>query len=153
MAMGTIATPTALHAAMTIDSARAGKHVVCEKPLAMTLEEAGEMIDVCHRQGVLLMYAEELLFTPKYVKLKEMADHGAFGKIYLVKQSEKHFGPHSHWYWDVEQSGAGALMDMRCHFIAFCYWLLRRSSIKSVYCQMATHIHADSARIDENSVC
>ena len=41
------------------------------------------------------MYAEELFFTPKYVKAKEMADQGAFGKVYLVKQSEKHFGPHA----------------------------------------------------------
>src|SRR5262252_7952803 len=49
-----------------------------------------EMIDVCHRQGVLLMYAEELFFTPKYVQAKRMADEGAFGKVYMVKQSEKH---------------------------------------------------------------
>ena len=65
--MVTIAAPNALHAAMTIDIARSGKHVVCEKPLCMTLGEADEMIDVCRREGVLLLYAEELLFTPKYV--------------------------------------------------------------------------------------
>ena len=45
---------------MTIDIANAGKHVVCEKPLCMTLEEADEMINICKRKGVLLMYAEEL---------------------------------------------------------------------------------------------
>ena len=72
--MVTIAAPNALHHAMTLDAARAGKHVVCEKPLCMTLAEADEMIDVCRSEGVLLMYAEELLFTPKYVKAKEMAD-------------------------------------------------------------------------------
>ncbi len=77
--MVTIAAPNALHARMTIDAAHAGKHVVCEKPLCMTLEEADEMIDVCRRQGVLLMYAEELFFTPKYVQAKRMADEGAFG--------------------------------------------------------------------------
>ena len=108
--MVTIAAPNALHCAMTLDIARAGKHVVCEKPLCMTLDEADEMIDVCRREGVLLLYAEELLFTPKYVKAKEMADHGAFGKLYLVKQSEKHFGPHSPWFWDVN-----ALRRRRLH--------------------------------------
>ena len=51
------------------------------------------------------MYAEELFFTPKYVKAKEMADQGAFGKVYLVKQSEKHFGPHAAWFWDVRALG------------------------------------------------
>ena len=126
--MVTIAAPNTLHAQMTSDCARAGKHIVCEKPLSMTLAEAEEMIDVAKRHGVLLMYAEELLFTPKYVKAKEMADAGAFGKIYLVKQSEKHFGPHSEWFWDVNRSGGGAFMDMGCHGIAFCYWFLGRSA-------------------------
>ena len=94
---------------MTKDCAAAGKHIVCEKPLAMTIAEGEEMIAAAKRHGVLLMYGEELLFTPKYLKAKEMADAGAFGKIYLVKQSEKHFGPHSEWFWDVNRSGGGAL--------------------------------------------
>ena len=120
--MVTIAAPNSLHAQMTKDCAAAGKHIVCEKPLAMTIAEGEEMIAVAKRHGVLLMYGEELLFTPKYLKAKEMADAGAFGKIYLVKQSEKHFGPHSEWFWDVNRSGGGAFMDLGCHGIAFCYW-------------------------------
>ncbi len=79
--MVTITAPNHLHAQMTRDIARAGKHVVCEKPLCMTLDEADEMIEVCRKQGVLLLYAEELFFTPKYVKAKEMADQGAFGQV------------------------------------------------------------------------
>ena len=59
------------------------------------------MLDACRRQGVLLMYTEELDFTPEYVKAKEMADQGAFGRVYLVKQCEKHFGPRSDWFWNV----------------------------------------------------
>jgi len=151
--MVTLATPNSLHAPMTIDCARAGKHVVCEKPLSMTIEEADEMVDVCKREGVLFMYAEELFFTPKYVKAKEMADNGAFGKVYLVKQSEKHFGPHSAWFWDVDRSGGGVLMDMGCHGIAFCYWFLDRSPIKNVYCQMGTYVHRDKTRGEDNSLC
>lgn len=151
--MVTITSPNRLHAPMTIDIARAGKHVVCEKPLCMTLEEADQMIDTCKQQGVQLFYAEELFFTPKYVKAKEMADQGAFGKLYLIKQSEKHFGPHAPWFWDVEQSGGGVLMDMGCHGIAFCYWFLNRLSIKSVYCQMGTYAHAGKTRGEDNSIC
>jgi myo-inositol 2-dehydrogenase/D-chiro-inositol 1-dehydrogenase len=151
--MVTINAPNDLHCAMTRDIAGAGKHVVCEKPLAMALEEADEMIDVCKRQGVLLAYAEELLFTPKYVKAKEMADQGAFGNVYLVKQSEKHSGPHAAWFWDVERSGGGVFMDMGCHGIAFCWWFLGRPKIKSVYCQMGTHAHADRTKAEDNSIC
>jgi len=151
--MVTITAPNRLHAQMTIDIANAGKHVLCEKPLCMTLEEADEMIEVCKKQGVLLMYGEELFFTPKYVKAKEMADQGAFGKVYLVKQSEKHFGPHASWFWDVEQSGGGALMDLGCHGIAFCYWFLDRPQIKSILCQMGTYVHGDKTAGDDNCFC
>jgi predicted dehydrogenase len=149
----TITAPNSLHAPMTIDAANAGKHVLCEKPLCMTLEEADQMIDTCKRQGVLLMYAEELFFTPKYKKAKEMADQGAFGRLYLVKQSEKHFGPHSPWFWDVNLSGGGALMDLGCHGIAFCYWFLNRPRIKSVYCQMGTYVHGDKTRGEDDCLC
>lgn len=149
----TIAAPNALHAQMTVDIAKAGKQVLCEKPLCMTLEEADWMIDTCKQQGVLLMYAEELFFTPKYVRAKQMADEGAFGKIYLVKQSEKHFGPHGDWFWDVERSGGGVMMDMGCHGIAFCYWFLNRVPIKSVYCHLSTHVHADKTKGDDDALC
>lgn len=151
--MVTITAPNALHAQITIDCARAGKHVVCEKPLCMTLEEADEMIDACRQAGVLLMYAEELFFTPKYVKAKEMADQGAFGKVYLVKQSEKHFGPHAPWFWDVNRSGGGVFMDMGCHGIAFCHWFLGRPAVKSVFCHMATHVHADKTEGEDDVLC
>jgi predicted dehydrogenase len=151
--MVTITAPNHLHAQMTIDIARAKKHVVCEKPLCMTLDEADEMIDVCRREGVLLLYAEELFFTPKYVRAKEMADQGAFGKVHLVKQSEKHFGPHSPWFWDMERAGGGALMDLGCHGIAFCYWFLNRSPIRSVYCQLDTQVHGDKTSGDDNALC
>jgi predicted dehydrogenase len=151
--MVTITAPNRLHCQMTVDIANAGKHVVCEKPLCMTLEEADIMIDACKKQGVLLMYAEELYFTPKYVKAKEMADQGAFGKVYLVKQSEKHFGPHAPWFWDVNQSGGGVFMDMGCHGVAFVWWFLGRPKLKSVTTQMGTFVHGDITKGDDNSLC
>jgi len=151
--MVTITAPNALHARMTIDIACAGKHVVCEKPFCMTLEEADEMVEVCRRKGVLLLYAEELIFTPKYVRAREMAGQGAFGKVYLVKQSEKHFGPHADWFWDVDQSGGGVFMDMGCHGIAFCHWFLGRPRIESIYCQMGTYVHQGRTSGEDNSVC
>ena len=58
---------------MTVDAAKAGKHVICEKPLCRTLEEADQMIDACRKQGVLLLYAEELFFAPKYVRAKTLS--------------------------------------------------------------------------------
>ena len=149
--MVTIAAPNRLHCQFTLDIAAAGKHVVCEKPLCMTMEEADLMIDACDRHGVLLMYGEELFFTPKYVRAKEIADQGGFGDIYLIKQSEKHFGPHAPWFWDVEQSGGGVLMDMGCHGIAFCSWFLDRPKLKSVTAQLGTYVHGEKTRGEDNS--
>lgn len=151
--MVTITAPNKMHCQMTVDIAEAGKHVVCEKPLCMTLEEADRMIEVCDKHGVLLLYAEELFFTPKYVKSKEIADQSAFGEVYLVKQSEKHYGPHAEWFWDVEQSGGGVFMDMGCHGIAFTWWFLDRPKIKSVQAQMGTYVHLDTTRGEDNSFC
>jgi myo-inositol 2-dehydrogenase/D-chiro-inositol 1-dehydrogenase len=151
--MVTIVAPNHLHLAMTRDAAMAGKHIVCEKPLCLSLEDAEEMIDVCRRQGVLLMYGEELPFVPKYAKAKEMAREGAFGRIHLVKQSERHSGPHGAWFWDMDRAGGGALMDMGCHGIAFCWWFLDRPAVKSVYCQMGTQLHVDRTEGEDNSLC
>lgn len=148
-----ISAPNYLHCQMAIDTARAGKHVVCEKPLCVTLEEADRMIEVCREQGVLLLYAEELLFAPKYVKAKQMADEGAFGRIHLVKQGEKHFGPHADWFWDVSRSGGGALMDLGCHGIAFCHWFLGGAKVKSVYAQLSTQVHGAKTRGEDEAIC
>lgn len=67
------------------------------------------MLEACAKAGVLLMYAEELFFAPKYVKAKQMADEGAFGRVHPVKQSEKHSGPHAepscHAFSDAEIVG------------------------------------------------
>lgn len=149
----TIAAPNYLHAQMTVDIAGAGKHVICEKPLCMNLEEADRMIAACQAKGVLLMYAEELFFTPKYVRAKQMADEGAFGKVYLVKQCEKHFGPHAEWFWDMNLAGGGAVMDLGCHGIAFCSWFLGRPKVKSVYAQLSTHVHGDKTIGDDDAIC
>jgi predicted dehydrogenase len=147
-----ITAPNRLHARITIEAAEAGKHVVCEKPLCITLEEADAMIDACARAGVLLLYAEELFFTPKYVKAKQMADEGAFGRVHLVKQSEKHSGPHADWFWDVEHSGGGALMDLGCHGIAFCWWFLGKPNVRSVYAQLSTQVHGSRTSGDDEAI-
>ncbi len=147
-----IAAPNRVHAQIAIAAAGAGKHVVCEKPLCLTLEEADAMIEACRKAGVLLLYAEELFFAPKYVKAKQMADEGAFGRVHLVKQGEKHSGPHSEWFWDVAQSGGGAVMDLGCHGIAFCWWFLGKPQIKSVYSHMATQVQRDRTHGEDEAI-
>jgi predicted dehydrogenase len=145
--------PNDLHCAMTVDAARAGKHVICEKPLCVTLEEADEMIAACKQQGVLLLYAEELLFAPKYVRAKKLVDEGAVGKPFLVKQSEEHSGPHMPWFWDVKRSGGGVMLDMGCHSIEYTRWVLGKPQVKSVTAYMNTFVHAARTKGEDHSFC
>src|SRR5438067_3414095 len=149
--MISITAPNRHHARIAIDAAQHRKHVVCEKPLCVTLEEADAMIDACAKACVLLLYAEELFFAPKYVEAKQMADEGAFGRIHLVKQGEKHSGPHADWFWDVSKSGGGALMDLGCHGIAFCWWFLGKPNVKSVYSHLSTQVHRDRTEGDDEA--
>ena len=147
-----VGVPNYLHARVAIDAAESGKHVIMEKPLCMNLREADEMINACRKAGVKLMYAECLCFAPKYVRAKQLIDEGAIGKLYLIKQSEKHFGPHSDWFWDVEKCGGGVLMDMGCHAFQFMRWVCDRAPVKSIYCQLGTYVHKDKTKGDDNSV-
>lgn len=147
-----IGVPNYLHAQITVDAANAGKHVVCEKPLCMNLKEADLMIETCKKNKVKLMYAEELCFTPKYVRLKQLIEEGALGEVYMVKQSEKHDGPHSPWFWDVEKSGGGVVLDMGCHAFEFFRWILGKPEVESIYADMGTYVHKDKTKGDDNSV-
>ncbi|MCM4157718.1 Gfo/Idh/MocA family oxidoreductase [Gramella sp. AN32] len=150
--MVVVGAPNFLHCEIVLKAAQAGKHVVVEKPLCLNLQEADKMIAACKKAKVKLMYAEELCFTPKYVRLKELLDEGALGKPVLFKQSEKHDGPHSEHFWDVEKSGGGVTMDMGCHAIQFFRWLNGKNPIKSVYAQMNTSVHTGKTRGDDNAI-
>ncbi len=147
-----VGAPNYLHAQITIDAAKAKKHIICEKPLCMNLQEADLMIELCKKEGVKLMYAEELCFAPKYVRLKQLIAEGALGEVYLIKQSEKHFGPHSDWFWDMEKSGGGVLLDMGCHALEFFRWLLNKPKVESVYAEMGTYVHKNLTKGEDNSI-
>jgi predicted dehydrogenase len=144
--MVVVGAPNDLHCRIALDAAGAGKHVVMEKPLCLNLADADRMIAACRQANVKLMYAEELCFAPKYVRLKQLVESGALGRPTLVKQSEKHDGPHADHFWNVERSGGGVTMDMGCHAVEFFRWMLGRPPVKSVYAQMNTTVHGEKTR-------
>jgi predicted dehydrogenase len=86
------------------------------------------------------------------VRLKKLLDSGALGEPTLIKQSEKHDGPHASHFWDVNRSGGGVTMDMGCHAIEFFRWMLGRPPIKSVYAQLSTQVHKDKTKGDDNAL-
>lgn len=148
----TIAIPNDLHCQAVCDAAEAGKHVVCEKPLCRTMAEADRMIEACRHNNVLLMYAEELLFAPKYVRARQLVDEGGLGRPFLVKQWEEHDGPHEPWFWDVNRSGGGVLLDMGCHSIEYARWVLGKPPVKSVSATLGTFVHKEKTQGEDHSV-
>ncbi len=148
--------PNDLHAEATLAAAAAGKHVVVEKPMAMNLADCDRMIAACDHAGVILGYAEELCFAPKYVRLKALVDEGALGRVHLVKQSERHDGPHAPWFFDVRRSGGGVAFDMGCHAVEFFRWLLgrdgRKARVEGVYARLATYVHGDKTEGDDEAL-
>jgi predicted dehydrogenase len=147
-----ICLPNYLHCEATLKAAKAGKHVIIEKPLAITLEEADAMIAACRDAGVKLMYAEELCFAPKYERVRTMVKEGAVGDIYMLKQGEKHSGPHSDWFYDINLAGGGVLMDMGCHAFGWFSWMLGSAKPKSVFASMATVFHKGRTKGEDNSI-
>ena len=147
-----ICLPNFLHSDAALKAAKAGKHIIIEKPLAVTLEEADEMIAACKQAGVKLMYAEELCFAPKYERVRQLVKEGAVGDIFMLKQSEKHSGPHSDWFYDVNLAGGGVLMDMGCHAMQWFRWMLNNAKVVSVYASMSTVFHKERTKGEDNSV-
>ena len=147
-----ICLPNYLHRDVCLKAAEANKHVIVEKPLAVTLEQADEMIEACKSRGLKLMYAEELCFAPKYERVREMVEAGAVGDVYMLKQAEKHNGPHSPWFYKKETAGGGVMMDMGCHALAWFRWMTGRAQAKSVYSDMKTVYHKAITDCDDNTV-
>jgi predicted dehydrogenase len=137
----TVSVPNSLHAPLALDALKAGKHVIIEKPLCLTIAEAEELIDTADRKGLVIGYAEELCYIPKFTRMKQIADSGALGDVYMVKQCEKHGGPYSPWFWSPKEAGGGILMDMGCHAIEFCRWYMNKKPVKSVMAHCAKYLH------------
>ncbi|MEJ2007161.1 MAG: Gfo/Idh/MocA family oxidoreductase [Acidobacteriota bacterium] len=144
--------PNHLHREVVVAAAQAGKHIILEKPIAHTLADADAMIAACKEHNVKLMYAETICFSPKYVRAKKLVAENAIGDLYMAKQGEKHSGPHSDWFYDVNRSGGGALMDMGCHGIEWARWMYGKPKVRSVaaHCQLV--YHKGRTRGDDNSV-
>lgn len=139
-----IGIPNFLHASVVCDALKAGVHVIIEKPLCLNLKEAEEIIDLSKRKGLLVGYAEELCYVPKYERVKRIVDEQGLGKLYMVRQTEKHNGPHSLWFFQRKTAGGGALMDMGCHSIEFCRWMFNKQPIKWVWGYCANYLHTNS---------
>lgn len=112
-----IGLPNYLHKQAALLAAESGKSVLCTKPLATNSQDAKEMLQAVEAAGVFHGYLEDLVYTPKTLKALRSVKNGSLGKILWTRSRETHAGPHSDWFWDVDRSGGGAIVDMGCHCI------------------------------------
>jgi predicted dehydrogenase len=134
--------PNALHKEAVLAAARAGKPVLCTKPLATNAAEALEMLEAVERAGVFHGYLEDLVFNPKVLKTIEAVRGGAVGRVLWTRSRETHPGPHSAWFWDRRTSGGGALVDMGCHCIEISRALVGKEVRPlEVVCWADTQVH------------
>jgi len=116
-----VCVPNFLHHDVVIAAARAGKHVLCEKPLATSAADAEEMVRVCHECGVKLFYAEDWVFAPALRRARAIVGEGAIGRTLYVKAKECHNGTHSPFAKNAKTCGGGSLIHLGIHPIG---WLL-----------------------------
>lgn len=115
-----IATPNHLHAPQTIEAAEAGKHVLCEKPMSLTIEDGERMIEACRKNGVKLGIGFQNRHHPAHVKARRLISSGKAGDITLVTAQNNHPWMDftlSGWRADPAMAGGGSLMGMGLHCI------------------------------------
>lgn len=112
-----IGLPNHLHEQAVMAAVAAGKGILCTKPLGRNAAEAYRMLQAVEQAGVFHGYLEDLTYTPKTLKALDSVKAGAVGTVLWARSRETHPGPHSAWFWDKEQSGGGAIIDMGCHCI------------------------------------
>jgi predicted dehydrogenase len=93
------------------------KAVITTKPLGRNAAEAKRMLEAVETAGIFHGYLEDLVYTPKFLKAFESVKNGALGRILWAKSRETHPGPHSDWFWDIEQAGGGCILDLGCHCV------------------------------------
>jgi predicted dehydrogenase len=144
--------PNRLHAAQALAALEAGKDVVVEKPLCLTLDEADSLCAAAKLHGRVLGYAENLCFAPLYRRARELLREGAVGRVLWARQVEKHAGPYSPWFFDRVEAGGGALLDMGCHGIEALRFVFDRPAVRAVSAKLATVLHAERTQLDDDAV-
>ncbi|TXH27871.1 MAG: Gfo/Idh/MocA family oxidoreductase [Cyclobacteriaceae bacterium] len=112
-----ISLPNNLHEEAVNLCCKHKKAVITTKPLGRNAEEARRMLLAVEKAGIFNGYLEDLVYTPKFLKAHESVKNGALGRILWAKSRETHPGPHSDWFWDIEQAGGGCILDLGCHCV------------------------------------
>ena len=159
-----VCTSNDAHAELSIAAMRAGKHVLCEKPMACSLPEAEEMVRVSEETGRLLMIGHNQRFLPAHREAKELLEQGMIGKVLGFRTTFAHGGPEmfmkekdmDSWFFRKERAAMGVLADLGVHKIDLIHFLLGERTVK-VSARLSTldkrRDCGDLISVDDNAVC
>jgi UDP-N-acetyl-2-amino-2-deoxyglucuronate dehydrogenase len=122
-----VCTPNGLHAEHSIQSLKAGKHVLCEKPMALTVKDCSAMIHAAERSNKRLFIVKQNRFNPPVVAVKELIDSGRLGKIYSVQLNcfwNRNADYYKNSWKGTKDLDGGTLYTQFSHFIDLLYWFL-----------------------------
>lgn len=153
-----VCTPNYLHAPISIDALNAGKHVLCEKPMATSSEEAAQMIEAAEKNGKKLMIGHNQRFVKSHQKARELIKSGEVGKIYSFRSAFGHGGPEQwsvdgkeSWFFQKEKAFIGAMGDLGVHKTDLLRYVLGEEFVE-VGAFVETNAK-DFADVDDNAVC
>ncbi|WP_274365373.1 Gfo/Idh/MocA family protein [Paenibacillus thermotolerans] len=150
--------PNALHAPVSIDAANAGAHVLCEKPMAVSADEAEAMIAAAKQNNVYLMIGHNQRFMPPHVKAKEILKSGKLGNVLTFRTSFGHPGPEGwsvdgkgSWFFQKDKAFVGAMGDLGVHKADLIRWMLD-DEVEEVGAFVGT-LHKENTDVDDNATC
>ena len=131
------------HHDIVIQCAEAGKDVICEKPVALSLEELDEMEEACRKNGVKFTVHHQRRFDPDFRTAKEVVDSGTLGNLYHIKSSIYGFNGNMHDWHVYKKEGGGMLYDWGVHLIDQILWMMPGAKVKSVFADIRNVINTE----------
>lgn len=128
------------HAALAEEAAQAGKHMLCEKPLADSAEGAARIVSAAREAGVKLMTAFPCRFHPAAAAMKRDAEAGVWGELLAIQGANRGTMPGG-WFVDRALSGGGAIIDHTVHVVDLMRWIMPGAEVKEVYAEKGTRMH------------
>lgn len=128
-----IATPSAMHAAQSIEALKSGKAVFCQKPLGRTAAEVEEVVKASREADKLLAVDLSYRYTKAFKAIYDLITNGEIGDIYAVDLVfHNAYGPDKEWFYDIKRSGGGCVMDLGIHLVDMALWTLDFPEINEV---------------------
>ena len=148
-----VSLPNHLHLPAVRAATEHGKAVACTKPLGRTGDEAAEMVRLVRDAGVFHAYLENVVYNTETMRMRELVEAGAIGRVTTFRAREGHSGPHAPHFWDVEEAGGGALLDMASHGAECARYLVGKDvPVRDVFAWGATLVHGERTSAEDNAV-